>query len=159
MTDREEIVELLPVLRAYGLALTCSRKDANALVRETLRGAIAEVRTLPGSANLKIWLLRTMRGRFYASAQTRAVTTTGPGAPRPDRRPPPRGDLPAAVAKLAVHDRELLVLVVMLGESRDTAAGICGLNTAIVQSRVDRARRLIAGSPAPAAAGTPGPLA
>lgn len=49
----------------------------------------------------------------------------------------------AAVSRLPVHYRETLVLVVMLGESYETAAGILGCTVGTVKSRVNRARMLV----------------
>ena len=48
-----------------------------------------------------------------------------------------------AIAKLPDHYREVLILVVMLGESYEYAAAICGVSIGTVKSRVHRARLLV----------------
>jgi RNA polymerase sigma-70 factor (ECF subfamily) len=49
----------------------------------------------------------------------------------------------AAIERLPDHYREILILVVMLGESYQDAAEICGVGIGTVKSRVNRARRLV----------------
>ena len=44
---------------------------------------------------------------------------------------------------LPTHYREVLILVVMLGESYETAAEICGIAIGTVKSRVARARAMV----------------
>ena len=48
-----------------------------------------------------------------------------------------------AVGRLPPHYREVLVLVVMLGESYETAAQLCQITLGTVKSRVNRARRMV----------------
>jgi RNA polymerase sigma-70 factor (ECF subfamily) len=46
-----------------------------------------------------------------------------------------------AIENLPGHDREILILVVMLGESCQDAATLCGVAVGTVKSRVNRARK------------------
>jgi RNA polymerase sigma-70 factor (ECF subfamily) len=49
----------------------------------------------------------------------------------------------AAIGNLPDHYREILILVVMLGESYEDAATLCGVAVGTVKSRVNRARKLV----------------
>ena len=48
-----------------------------------------------------------------------------------------------AIDRLPTQFREMLILVVMLGESYENAARICGCAVGTVKSRVNRARNLV----------------
>ena len=48
-----------------------------------------------------------------------------------------------AVARLPRHYREMLIVVVMLGESYHTAAEMFGVRMGTVKSRVNRARAMV----------------
>ena len=49
----------------------------------------------------------------------------------------------SAISRLPAHYRETLILVVMLGESYETAAEICGVAIGTIKSRVNRARVMV----------------
>ena len=49
----------------------------------------------------------------------------------------------SAIERLPGQYREMLILVVMLGESYEDAAAICNCAIGTVKSRVNRARRLV----------------
>jgi len=49
----------------------------------------------------------------------------------------------AAIERLPQQYREMLILVVMLGETYEDAADICGCAVGTVKSRVNRARRMV----------------
>lgn len=149
---RAEIVELIPALRAFARVLCRGHADADDLVQETLVRAIAGLDGFAPGTRLKSWLFTIMRNAF----RTRLAK---------DRRQPPGrvdctasravqecpqewaarfSDLRAAVARLPPEQREVLVLVGMLGETYEDTAGICGCPVGTVKSRLSRARAALA---------------
>lgn len=148
---RPDVVLLIPALRAYARALTRNTVDADDLVQETLCKALANLQRFQPGTHLRAWLFTIMRNTFYTRAgqSKREVTggadcVAGTLTSEPAQEWTVRGkELMAAVARLPVHYRETLVLVVMLGESYETAAGIFGCTVGTIKSRVNRARNLV----------------
>ncbi len=143
-----EIVELIPRLRAYARVLTRDRSDADDLVQETLTKAIAKVELFQPGTMLRAWLFTIMRNTFFTEVQKRkreqpgaADCVSGLAISLPDQETHlMHVQLMAAINRLPVHYREMLVLVVVLGESYEDAAQICDCAVGTVKSRVNRAR-------------------
>lgn len=148
---RPDVVQLIPPLRAYARALTRNAADADDLVQETLCKALANLHRFQPGTHLRAWLFTIMRNSFYTRAgrAKREVTggadcVSGTLTSEPTQEWSLRGkELMAAVSRLPVHYRETLVMVVMLGESYETAAGIFGCTIGTIKSRVNRARTLV----------------
>ena len=146
-----EIVELIPSLRAYARALTRDAVDADDLVQETLTKAIANVASFTPGTKLRAWLFTIMRNSFYNSVvkrqreQTGAADCVSGSAVEPGRQENHLmgQELIAAINKLPHHYREMLILVIVLGESYETAAKICNCAVGTVKSRVNRARNMV----------------
>lgn len=146
-----DVVQLIPSLRAYSRALIRHSDEADDLVQETLAKAIANVHRFEVGTNLRAWLFTIMRNTFYTSVQKRvrespaaadcasvqAVTYPDNGSYIEGRR------VMAAIERLPEHHREILMLVVILGESYEDAAVICNCAVGTIKSRVSRARKLI----------------
>ncbi|MEO1192566.1 MAG: RNA polymerase sigma factor [Pseudomonadota bacterium] len=145
------IAELLPELRAYARSLADSAHDAEDLVGDaierTLRSAEAPLEVVP----LKHWMFRTLRNlsfdelrkrrvrREYASALTRLDAE----APRGQSNLEDQVLLRRALADLQAHEREILVLVDVLGLSYSEAAALIEVPKGTVMSRLSRARRAL----------------
>lgn len=146
-----DVVSLIPPLRAYARALTRNSVDADDLVQETLCKALANLHRFQPGTHLRAWLFTIMRNTFYTRAgQARREVTGGADCisgtlvSQPTQEWSVRGkELMAAVSRLPVHYRETLVLVVMLGESYETAASIFGCTVGTIKSRVNRARGMV----------------
>lgn len=146
MTVRDHLAELVPALRSYAWALTLRYEAADDLVQDTLLIAIGLADTVHPQANLRVWMMRLMRNRFFdggTAPRTRragyAGAVHGPQAGRLVG-----SEVMGAVAKLPLHDRETLVVVVMLGESCETAAEMFGVPVDAVACRVRRSRAMVA---------------
>src|SRR3546814_20064722 len=68
----QEIVSLLPSLRAFARSLTRSQPEADDLVQETLTKAIANIRQFAPGTNLRAWLCTIQRNTFYTNYHKRA---------------------------------------------------------------------------------------
>ena len=147
----DDIIGYIPALRAYAWSLTRSHQDVDDLVQETLTKAIANIGRFQPGSNLRAWLMTIMRNTFYNQVVKTSRERTG-GADCASVAPwvhatqawTLRGnEMMSAIMNLPDHYRETLILVVMLGESYETAADICGVATGTIKSRVNRARALV----------------
>lgn len=147
----DDMVDLIPALRAFARFLARNPADADDLVQETLVKAIASADRFERGTNLRAWLFTIMRNTFYTRAKQAARERTGSmdcvsAAPvsEPTQEWTVRGrELMEAVARLPPQFREMLVLVVMLGESYEGSARICNCAIGTVKSRVARARAAV----------------
>jgi RNA polymerase sigma factor (sigma-70 family) len=142
-----EVVELIPALRAFARTFCRSSADADDLVQETLAKAIANLHRFEPGTKLKSWLFTIMRNTFLtAVARSRRETTgveveevaSSPEAPQ--EWSAQVREVRAAMGRLPQSQREVLVLVGMLGMSYDEAARICDCAVGTVKSRLSRAR-------------------
>lgn len=147
----QDVVALIPALRGYAWVLTKRQEDVDDLVQDTLVKAIANVDRFQMGTNLRAWLMTIMRNTFFNRIQRSARERTGAGdcvshslSVPPTQEWALRGkETIAAIMALPTHYREVLILVVMLGESYETAAEICGIAIGTVKSRVARARAMV----------------
>jgi RNA polymerase sigma-70 factor (ECF subfamily) len=150
---RAELVALIPALRAFARGFCRSGADADDLVQETLLKGVANIHRYEPGTNMKSWLFTIMRNTFYT--RIRIVTREGPAAAdcvsaTPVAQPPQewrlRGqEIIRAVAELPDRQREVLILISVLGLSYLDTAEICDCAVGTVKSRLNRARaRLVA---------------
>jgi len=146
-----DIVALIPVLRGYAWSLTRSHQDVDDLVQETMTKAIANTHRFQAGTNLRAWLMTIMRNSFYNNISKSSRERTGSAdcvshdlISQPTQKWTIRcNEVMSAILLLPRHYREMLVLVVMLGEPYDSAAKICGVAIGTVKSRINRARAMV----------------
>lgn len=150
-TFSTELVDVIPSLRAYARALTRNAADCDDLVQETLAKALKNHDRFESGTRLKSWLFTIMRNTFFTAAKKSArerpgledcVSATVLVEPVHDAVITHKRLL-AAIEALPQQYREMLILVVMLGETYEDAANICGCAVGTVKSRVNRARRMV----------------
>ncbi|MBV7410085.1 sigma-70 family RNA polymerase sigma factor [Maritimibacter sp. DP1N21-5] len=152
--DPDLTIEWLPALRGFAGSLTRNATDAEDLVQETLLKAVRYQDKFRSGTNLKAWLFVIMRNSFYNQIAKRRREVTGPEGCVSEHVSSPatqewslRGkEVMRAVRDLPPHYRRLFVLVVMLGETYETSAELCGIRVGTVKSRVNRSRRLVIAS-------------
>jgi RNA polymerase sigma-70 factor (ECF subfamily) len=71
---KDEIVALIPKLRAYAISLTGSSAEADDLVQEALMRAWSFRNSFEPGTNGKAWLYRILRNTFYTAAAKRRGT-------------------------------------------------------------------------------------
>lgn len=147
----DEILTLVPQLRAYARALTRDPVNADDLVQETLVRALSHIGSYTPGTVLRAWLFTIMRNTFFTQhkkaqrerpGSETCVSGTVTSQPDHDRVLEGKRIL-AAINQLPDHYREVLCLVVILGESYQNAAQLCGIEIGTVKSRVNRARNLL----------------
>lgn len=143
-----EIAALIPALRAFARTLVRNPYDADDLVQETLAKGIANAHRFQPGTSLKSWLFTILRNTFYSSIKI--TTREHPGAAAcasesctmaASQEWSMRGlEIQAALERLPPDQREVLVMIGVLGISYEEAAEICGCAVGTIKSRLNRAR-------------------
>lgn len=144
----QEIADLIPALRAFARTLVRNPFDADDLVQETLLKGIANVHRFTPGTSLKSWLFTILRNTFYTSIKISnrehpgaTDCVSGDCAILPGQEWTIRGrELRVALDRLPHDQREVLILIGVLGASYEEAAEICGCAMGTIKSRLNRAR-------------------
>ncbi|HEX7884387.1 MAG TPA: sigma-70 family RNA polymerase sigma factor [Phenylobacterium sp.] len=145
---RDEVVGLIPALRAFAWSLSHNGSDADDLVQDTLIKAWSNRDKFEAGTNLRAWLFTILRNTYYTNVlRRRREVRDEQGEYASMLRSPPTQDwslamsaLQAALQQLPVEHREALILVGAAGLSYEEAAEICGCALGTIKSRVNRAR-------------------
>jgi len=145
---REEVVGLIPALRAFAWSLSHNGSDADDLVQDTLIKAWTNRDKFEPGTNLRAWLFTILRNTYYTAVlRRRREVRDESGEYAGTLKSPPTQDwsvamhaLQAALQKLPHEHREALILVGAAGLSYEEAAEICGCALGTIKSRVNRAR-------------------
>jgi RNA polymerase sigma-70 factor (ECF subfamily) len=116
---RDDIVALLPDLRAFSRFLCREREAADDLVQNTILSALDKQDQFEPGTNLKGWLFTIMRNRFYSDLRTqrrRPASIDSDTAPMLTAVDNPEAtlalkELSSALFDLSPQSREALVLV------------------------------------------------
>ena len=141
------LAAMQPDLRRFARRSCASSEDAEDAVQEALwilHGKLGGLRTLSA---LAAWMFRIVErecyrlfsGRRKTEALPQALEDALQAAPAPQQL---RHDLAAAMARLAPHYREILILRDIEELSAPEAAAHLGISVAAVKSRLHRARAL-----------------
>ncbi|WP_034857745.1 sigma-70 family RNA polymerase sigma factor [Sinorhizobium sojae] len=144
----EQVVDLIPALRAFARTFTSASYEADDLVQETLLRALRSIDQFEPGTSLKSWLFTIMRNVFRTQYKLRK--REGPGATDSAELSIPagpaqewsvlNGELRQALGLLTPEHREVLVLVAGFGMSYKEAADICDCAIGTIKSRLNRAR-------------------
>ena len=147
----QELVELIPYLRAFARSLCRNRAEADDLTQETLTRAWQARSSYQQGTNMRAWLLKILRNSYYSDRRRakrqavwsdetaeRILVSNGAQAASLDL-----SELHRAMAGLPDEQREALILVGAGGVAYEEAASICGCALGTIKSRVARARRAI----------------
>ena len=146
---RSEVVLLIPALRAFARTFCPRPEDADDLVQETLIKALGNIGSFEPGTRLKSWMFTIMRNTFCTRVKRlgrEEVGLTDDMTERLASQPSQDwavevNEVRRALNRLPHHHREILILIVMLGERYEDAAAICGCKIGTVKSRLNRARR------------------
>jgi len=146
--------------RLFGFLVRLSRRRdvAEDLLEETWLRLVTRSATLTDDARLGPWLFTVARNLYFSWRRSRAVDATRTSELDPAWPAPEGGDSPfeaaaraelerrveAALARLPLRDRELLLLVGVEGLTPSEAAGVCGLPAVTLRARLHRAREKLA---------------
>lgn len=143
-----EIVELIPALRAFARTFYRDVNDADDLVQETLTKGLSHLHQFEAGTSMKSWLFTIMRNTFYT--RIKMAKREAPGsADCVSARPvvnatqewSARGlEIHNAIQRLPEQQREVMMLIGVLGMSYEEAASICNCAIGTIKSRLNRAR-------------------
>lgn len=150
----KEIIDLLPRLRRFALALTRSVAAADDLVQATLERAIANLDKWEPGTRLDSWMYRIAHNLFRNDRRNEAARGSKLDVVANDMERTTDGERAAlariemsavgvAIAQLPSEQREALLLVAVEGLSYREAAEITGSSVAAVTSRIARAREAL----------------
>lgn len=152
MTDdpsiQDEILEVIPSLRAFARSLTNNPDRADDLVQETLLKSLKNINKFEAGTNLLAWMFTILRNTYYSELRKRSreiEDADGSAAARLVSKEEQTSrlemrDFNRAFTQLPVAQREALILVGASGFSYEEAAAICDCAVGTIKSRVNRAR-------------------
>ncbi|GAA3109564.1 sigma-70 family RNA polymerase sigma factor [Rhizobium viscosum] len=149
---QEEVVALIPALRAFARTFYRSSADADDLVQETLVRALGNIEQFKQGTRMKSWLFTIMRNAFCTRFRLRQRETLGAdecassqGSVPADQEWHLRGhELEAACGHLPEPYRAAFAFVFVDGRSYEEAADHFHCPIGTIKSRVNRARQRIA---------------
>jgi RNA polymerase sigma-70 factor (ECF subfamily) len=145
---REDILPLVPHLRAYARSLTSDVHAADDLVQDTIVLALQAWESFTPGTNLKAWLFRILHNRHITVGTRRHVTaeigvddlSLHGSVPAVQEGRAELRHLKAAFARLNPRQREVLVLYAVHGLPYEAIAAVTGCAVGSVKSRMNRAR-------------------
>ena len=149
---REQIIAIVPSLRAFARGLCGSRELADDLAQEAvIRAWAAHDSFMPGT-NFKAWMFMILRNQYYTIARknSRSASWDPEAAERLLVQAPPQehhihiSDVEKALRKLPPEQREMLMIVGAGGATYEEAAEIAGCAIGTVKSRLSRGREALA---------------
>ncbi len=143
-----DVVALIPALRAFARTFYRDPGEADDLVQDVLMRALGSLHQFQPGTALKSWLFTIMRNTFYTRIRKAAREAPGAAdcvADRPSMAATQewtaRGhEVQNALQKLPEQQREVVVLIGVLGVSYEEAAAICNCAMGTIKSRLNRAR-------------------
>jgi RNA polymerase sigma-70 factor (ECF subfamily) len=149
---RDQLVALLPSLRAFARGLCRHREMADDLAQDTMTRAWAARTSYTQGSNFRAWMFMIMRNQFYTTLRKNSrMTSLDPEvAERVLVSAPAQqdginvDDVARALQKLPAEQREVLMLVGANGVSYEEAAQIIGCAMGTVKSRLARGRAALA---------------
>jgi RNA polymerase sigma-70 factor, ECF subfamily len=151
---RDDLVAVIPSLRAFAMSLSGRSDRADDLVQETLTKAWTHHDSFQQGTNLRAWLYTILRNEFYSQVRKRSREVEDvDGFLAANVVSPPAQiahleleDLRSGLAELPDDQREAILLVGASGFSYEEAAQICQVAVGTIKSRVSRARDRLSAS-------------
>jgi RNA polymerase sigma-70 factor (ECF subfamily) len=146
VTERDQVVALIPRLRRYARALVGDPGAADDLVQDTLERALGKFHLWKPGTDLRAWLFAIMHNVFVNQIRRRRENTsydaeTMEVAVRPSHDGALAArDLQRGLERLPTEQREVLLLVVLEDMSYQEVAAALEVPIGTVMSRLSRAR-------------------
>ena len=145
---RDQLVALLPSLRAFSRGLCGHREMADDLAQDTIMRAWAARESYTQGTNFRAWMFMIMRNQFYSTIRKNSRTTSldPEVAERVLVVAPAQqnginvDDVAKALQRLPAEQRETLLLIGANGLSYEEAADVMGCAMGTVKSRLARGR-------------------
>lgn len=149
---RDQLVALLPSLRAFSRGLCGHREMADDLAQDTMMRAWAARASYTQGTNFRAWMFMIMRNQFYTTIRKNSrMTSLDPEVAERVLVVAPAqqnginvDDVAKALQKLPAEQREVLLLIGASGLSYEEAAEVIGCAMGTVKSRLARGRTALA---------------
>lgn len=147
----DELVALLPALRAFTRRFEPDPVDAEDLVQDTLTKALSNLDKFQDGTRLKSWVFTIARNAFctrYAARKRMVVGLDACVSELPAVAPPQEwavsmSEFNRAYGALPPINRIAIDHVLFQGSSYEDAALACGCATGTIKSRVNRGRQML----------------
>jgi RNA polymerase sigma-70 factor, ECF subfamily len=147
----DDVLCHIPALRLFARSLTGRYGDADDLVQDTLVRAISNAGRYTPGTNMRAWLFTIMRNRFYNERVKLVRERPGledcvsgqPSSPDAQYWHVRGREIETALMGLPRAYREAVMLVMVTGESYQSAADILQVDIGTIKSRINRGRRLL----------------
>jgi RNA polymerase sigma-70 factor, ECF subfamily len=145
---KEQLLAIIPALRAFARGLCGNRDLADDLVQEAMVRAWAAQQSYTMGTNFRAWMFMIVRNQFYTTMRKNSrISAWDPEAAERLLVAEPTqhlglelADVAHALSKLPVQQREMLMLVSAGGMSYEDAASVTGVAIGTVKSRIARGR-------------------
>jgi RNA polymerase sigma-70 factor (ECF subfamily) len=145
---REQLLDLIPAMRAFARSLCRDRDEADDLAQDALYRALQGWRGFTPDTNLKAWVFTILRNRFYSTrrAAAREAALDPVIAEQSltfNDRPETRFELDLVrrgLGCLPLEQREAIMLICAAGLTYDQAAEVVGVPIGTIKSRLSRGR-------------------
>lgn len=149
---RDQLVAIIPSLRAFARGLCGNRDMADDMVQDAMTRAWAARQSYAAGSNFRAWMFMILRNHYYTTLRknARMVSWDPEVAERVLVAAPAQHDglnvqdVQAALQKLPVEQREVLLLIGANGVSYEEAAEIMGCAIGTIKSRLARGRVALA---------------
>ena len=149
---RDQMVAIIPSLRAFARGLCGHRELADDLAQEAMMRAWAARDSYTMGTNFRAWMFMIVRNQFYTTVRKNSrMSSWDPEAAErllveaaPQQHAVHMSDVEKALQKLPLEQREMLILVGAGGASYEEAAEITGCAIGTVKSRLARGRVALA---------------
>lgn len=148
----EQVVDLIPALRAFARRFTLDPNDADDLVQETLVRALRSLDSFHPGTSLKSWLFTILRNTFCT--QYRKKVREGPGVTNcvsqyltvaaGQEWSVAECEFKEALLRLSDDQQQILIMVAGFGFSYEEAAVVMDCAIGTIKSRLNRAREALA---------------
>ena len=149
---KDQLVAIIPSLRAFARALCGNREMADDMAQDAMVRAWAARNSYTPDTNFRAWMFKILRNNYYTAFRKNSRMTSWD--PEVAERLLVVGasqemtihlsDVAAALAKLPAEQREVLMMVAAGGLSYEDAADTIGCAVGTVKSRVARGRAALA---------------
>lgn len=147
-STEDDVVALIPALRAFARTFYMNQSDADDLVQETLSKALSKIHQYTPGTRLKSWLFTIMRNTYYTrykiatrepTGRKQCVASNVGSLPQQEWAQRKR-ELMEAIHRLPRSQREVIMMIGVLGMSYKETASACDCEIGTVKSRLYRAR-------------------
>jgi RNA polymerase sigma-70 factor, ECF subfamily len=149
---KDQLVAIIPSLRAFARALCGNREMADDMAQDAMVRAWAARNSYTPDTNFRAWMFKILRNNYYTAFRKNSRMTSWD--PEVAERLLVVGasqemtihlaDVAAALGKLPAEQREVLMMVAAGGLSYEDAADTIGCAVGTVKSRVARGRAALA---------------